>query len=1272
MSNMKQVQTESMSFHQAALKELGDHLGSDLNSLHEQMNGFRDEMSNMKQVQTESMISHQAAFAPALKELSDRLDSDLNSLGERMTEEMSNMKQVQTESLSSHQAAFAPALKELSDRLDSDLNSLVENMSFHQGSFAPALKELSDRLDSDLNSLDERVNEATASLVELKQNSVSPDRVHDMLEFAISTRDSEMKDSIENQAEEMAAQLQELSDRLYSDLNSLDERVNETTASLVELKQNSVSPDRVHDMLEFAILTRDAEMKGSIENQAEEVAAPPAGQEQLKQATARLIVDFQDLRGLSDEFNARLDETLQLQSASGEAAERALVSIRHLSTGLDAVKGSVETHYVSREHLKSIFSARDDMLQAMERLGKVFAAAGSLGEVEQSLARAASGVVSPHLAAVVEGLTAKQEEMQSNIELLMRHSAAAKSLEAGHTNPRAANPGHANPGAADPGHANSGAADPVLGLELVQVWEAMQKLYTDMGMVSQLVESVAILSNRVGEVDSLKQHVGALAVNQEDVQRAVHLLSASVSNMGGTQGGGGFGAARGGGGLGAAQGGSDARSGAAGASEAMGESCLEELQGIVGGVGSKLSALERKVEKHLAGQKDTSARLSDLEMAVASMDDTEEQQDKGAVKGLEGMVLSHSKILDVVRGDLGAISGAASTVREVEERIEHLHKQVVERGGTLNSVREMVQSNAAEIETLQEQVTRSYSAVVRSDSLRAQVDEHARALSELRPRVEAHAAALVDLETRVMLSASPHSDPSGEARSAAPSVSTSDFANLVAKGLEAVGDQFDNSPIHSTVYASLEAISGQLQVLTAESASMQVQINLLSEVATGQGTVAALSAMREEMTAVAKQMADLSVVIGGVSQQVKDHASALNDIQDLREKIKLVIGGVSQQVKDNASALNDIQELREKDLREKVKVLMASEASASEALMSQKVAHMEYVLENVTSSTAALEQAVTTLQVDDPVAECNTAIMELASKIFTLQEVVQAQQVAALQSAALLSATPTSDTPILDQNSQGPLETRGASSLESQVAENDRSLNIMRSRMAALQEYVDSTHGLVKELHEAHGMVMSRIDGLEGGGGGAKAPSRALQHLQELHEAHGMVMSIIDGLEEGGGGAAGAPSCALQHLQSDVYSLESKFQMFEVNHEQVGRALKLFGSMSQRLEIDEQHTNALQDQVDDLAQKIPQIQGMVKGLEGQVNTRNDSLYSAYRGLSPAGSNPSIMLVEMKIEAMRRALANSMTSIYMDLDSDRQRRLSAGGTVAALADSFTAL
>eukprot|EP00798_Chlamydomonas_sp_ICE-L_P016072 gene16072-22209_t len=106
---------------EAALLNLSVQMQSEVDSIKEQvvlmssdttsqLSDFRDLISNMKQVQTESLSSHQASFAPALKKLSDRLDSDLKSLDEQVNGKISNMKQVQTESMKLPQASL-PCLR---------------------------------------------------------------------------------------------------------------------------------------------------------------------------------------------------------------------------------------------------------------------------------------------------------------------------------------------------------------------------------------------------------------------------------------------------------------------------------------------------------------------------------------------------------------------------------------------------------------------------------------------------------------------------------------------------------------------------------------------------------------------------------------------------------------------------------------------------------------------------------------------------------------------------------------------------------------------------------------------------------------------------------------------------------------------------------------------------------------------------------------------------------------------------------------------------------
>ena len=50
-----------------------------------------------------------------------------------------------------------------------------------------------------------------------------------------------------------------------------------------------------------------------------------------------------------------------------------------------------------------------------------------------------------------------------------------------------------------------------------------------------------------------------------------------------------------------------------------------------------------------------------------------------------------------------------------------------------------------------------------------------------------------------------------------------------------------------------------------------------------------------------------------------------------------------------------------------------------------------------------------------------------------------------------------------------------------------------------------------------------------------------------------------------------------------------------------------------------------------------------------------SPFSNGAAIAPAGSNPAVILVEMKFEAMRRAIYESTAFIASDLRSDRNAR-----------------
>lgn len=141
--------------------------------------------------------------------------------------------------------------------------------------------------------------------------------------------------------------------------------------------------------------------------------------------------------------------------------------------------------------------------------------------------------------------------------------------------------------------------------------------------------------------------------------------------------------------------------------------------------------------------------------------------------------------------------------------------------------------------------------------------------------------------------------------------------------------------------------------------------------------------------------------------------------------------------------------------------------------------------------------------------------------------------------------------------------------LEGKLAEYGKVLQAMRNRIVALQEYVDSTQGMVKELHTVHGSVLMRIGALESSAGSS------------------------------GNGDAGL-------LQSELDTLASKMATFELKSSEVSGALEGLQRVGDRLAALDARDGEISAKLASIGQTMPVIAGkpypcMLKALLPSTN-----------------------------------------------------------------------
>ncbi|GFR44696.1 hypothetical protein Agub_g5693 [Astrephomene gubernaculifera] len=247
------------------------------------------------------------------------------------------------------------------------------------------------------------------------------------------------------------------------------------------------------------------------------------------------------------------------------------------------------------------------------------------------------------------------------------------------------------------------------------------------------------------------------------------------------------------------------------------------------------------------------------------------------------------------------------------------------------------------------------------------------------------------------------------------------------------------------------------------------------------------------------------------------------------------------------------------------------------------------------------------------------------------------------------------------------------SALEGKVAQLHAAATAMRNRLLAVQEYVDSTQGMIKDMHVALGGLHRRVDALEGAAGG---PSSRVS----------------------GSGSGSADPASLRELQSELAQLQIKLLSVESNALEAAHALAALRGLAPRVTDAE---SRLADVGSKLAlalggssssshgsprpfvipapgpgTSLPAVASAVRALERRVSGRLEATCSAldslagalsaasriqaestanpFKAISAAVNNPVVVALEKKVEALRTELHTVINVILEDLRRDQQQ------------------
>ncbi|KXZ42542.1 hypothetical protein GPECTOR_137g649 [Gonium pectorale] len=246
--------------------------------------------------------------------------------------------------------------------------------------------------------------------------------------------------------------------------------------------------------------------------------------------------------------------------------------------------------------------------------------------------------------------------------------------------------------------------------------------------------------------------------------------------------------------------------------------------------------------------------------------------------------------------------------------------------------------------------------------------------------------------------------------------------------------------------------------------------------------------------------------------------------------------------------------------------------------------------------------------------------------------------------------------------------------LDSKVTQLHTAATAMRNRLLAMQEYVDSTQGMIKDMHVAVGGLHRKVDVLE-----------------SASEAGGRSTRI-----SGSSGGAGTGDLgSLREIQSDLSRLEGRLRTVEASSVEAAHTLAGLKSLAPRVTEAEAR---LADAGSKLAValggsngsgvapviptpgpgvSLPVIANSLRQLERRVGGRLEVAYSAmdalatalsdagriqaestanpFKAISAAVNNPVVVALEKKVETVRVELLAAASTLLDDMKRDQREQ-----------------
>ncbi|GAX75290.1 hypothetical protein CEUSTIGMA_g2735.t1 [Chlamydomonas eustigma] len=1162
------------------------------------------------------------------------------------------------------------------------------------------LETVNTRVKESMHEVEDRVDILNAQLASLARS----DQVKQIVSEALLEGEESIKLILGNMEQATSTHLQRLAGEVFEAKEqaraaaSFGEEVQQLSSYQQEARQaiRSISGQ----VVDLAARVIDIDIK----TQVEELLG---GQETLKEVYAILIEDLKDVKGqVSDLASVKVADSVTQEQLAAVVSNlgRVQQNVSEVKEETSALQ-AMASHTLTKEELKAIFAAKEDMSHAVQRLQQLFDLGGenatrdekvlsestigvkasvtltpSLSEVAET--KAVAEKVADELKQLFEPRVLKLEDQvaelvsQSGVEvdeairqintsvhdlqlmvLELRSEGIARALAA--TSVSGAE--DTMPAAAE--HGNASAA------HLVRPRQQGQYSFVTGGMLG--TDSPRVTSEFGGPAVSRKGGMAESSATEHDVAEEVAMLRSELASLAVKV---------------------EAATSLATAADGKGALALSEVEGVAG----ELVALASKFSianpvsggtSALAGEEPVGSVVAEPVSATATTPAdtlTSARVDWAVeeVQQLRDTLHSLAERMEAAEGE--AKAAAAERSEAASERASltaQLEAQVLAYGALSRDVSEMMEQSTST--DWQQHSIQAATIGEFKEALEGQRLE----LGELRMQVQRQDVAMEDMKRSAPLSVETTELSAIGGGSHQGLVDEGGSRAWLERTAELQGQLLQQSILlaelravvqgHAVVVPELQALTGKHAETLAGMESLRQQLEELRK----EGPAALAGSAAEAAVVPAGQAAFLHRLV----EVVRKHSGRTRQQYGEEEELSKQLEEVDNQLKRVEVKLEGPVSQSEAQARHaEAMITILEQVAALRTIGSQTHPAIQQMLLSHEQQLGELQEAVkkvqTEIQGNQSVALGAAGTSPLESRVRKLEEAREheastlinlhavgdggevfrslALKISALEQHLAVVKSEPSGTVAGSTSGTGRSE-EVVSALEAKVGEYGKVLQAMRNRVVALQEFIDSTQGMVKELHTVHGNVLARITALE-----QTAPAPAVS--QQLSQQHFSV--------PGAGPAVGGLSEeSLQPLKENITVLLSRVAVLQEHEVTASRSLEAALKLVSRIEEVEGSQTQLDSKLSAVGGTLPVLTGQVKSLERRLQARLSKAFEGlewlmnalqevsaiqkpsnknpFSAIAPAGSNPAVLVLELRLEALRTALTEYSKMMSDDFRAD---------------------